>query len=345
MFQLSMVYMLLSFITVSSNHISESVTNKLYDFNNFENGGDWHHFDNFKERFNKHYDSLNELEYRFNIFRHNLKEIIRHNLDHTQNFTKGVNQFTDLTSEEFKGYIHSSVNRPIRGKCEQFEMSTNDLIRYELDWRDYGAVTSVKDQGQCGSCWAFSATGAMEGAHSISTKKLVSLSEQQLVDCSKQYGNHGCNGGLMDEAFLYAIDYGMCLEQEYEYTASNDDCNFQNCEPQVYITNCFDVTPSDQLEMKYAVSEGPVSVAIEADTAYFQSYSEGIITGTKCGTDLDHGVLVVGYGEENGILYWLVKNSWGTSWGDDGYIKIERSESTNDDGTCGIAMQPSLPSM
>ena len=184
----------------------------------------------------------------------------------------------------------------------------------------------------------------MEGAWSIRTGDLVSLSEQQLVDCSHKYGNLGCSGGLMDNAFLYAIDNGgMCSEGSYPYTATGGSC--QKCSTVTKFGGCKDVPSNNQAALKQAVAMGPVSIAIEADTKIFQSYSSGVITSSSCGTNLDHGVLIVGYGSENGIAYWLVKNSWSTSWGDAGYVKIQRTSSTNDAGICGIAMQPSFPSV
>jgi cathepsin L len=157
----------------------------------------------------------------------------------------------------------------------------------------------------------------------------------------------GCNGGQMDGAFKYAIDNGMCTEASYPYVSgvTKTGGNCQSCSAVDHFSSCSDVKPNDQISLKGAVAQQPVSIAIEADTKYFQSYSSGVLTSTSCGQNLDHGVLIVGYGTENGIKYWLVKNSWSTSWGDQGYVKIARSDSTNDKGICGIAMQPSFPTV
>jgi len=157
----------------------------------------------------------------------------------------------------------------------------------------------------------------------------------------------GCNGGQMDGAFKYAIDNGMCTESAYPYTSgvTKTAGTCHSCSAVDTFSSCSDVKANDQLSLKAAVAQQPVSIAIEADTAYFQSYSSGVLTSSACGTSLDHGVLIIGYGAENGQKYWLVKNSWSTSWGDQGYVKIARSDSTNDPGICGIAMTPSFPSV
>jgi len=301
----------------------------------------WKEFAVFQERFEKRYNSLEELETRFAIFRKNFIEILAHNSIPAQNFTMGVNQFTDLTATEFKEQYVSGLPKLEVGSygCKSFESDANGTP-VSIDWRSKGAVTSVKDQGQCGSCWTFSATGAVEGAWSIAKGQLIDLSEQQLVDCATgpTYGSHGCNGGQMEGAFKYIVSNGQCTLSTYPYKAVDGNC--QRCSAVVHISSCSDVKPNDQLSLKAAVAKQPVAIAIEADTRYFQSYSSGILTSSSCGTTLDHGVLIVGYGEENGQKYWLVKNSWSTTWGDKGYVKIARSESTNDAGICGIAMDP-----
>ena len=299
----------------------------------------WSGFQKFITRFDKSYSNLIEFEKKFEVFKENMEYIREHN-SHDHSYKLGVTPFADLTEDEFARFNGIRTGGPFSTGCDKFQSTSTD-VPSSYDWRDHNAVNPVKNQGQCGSCWSFSATGAMEGAWAISKGSLVSLSEQQLVDCSKSYGNHGCNGGLMDSAFQYAKDNGMCLETAYPYTAQGGDC--QKCEPVVTISGCVDVTKNNQVDLKEAVSRGPVSIAIEADTKAFQLYTGGVLTGDACGTNLDHGVLIVGYGDESGTEYWLVKNSWGPTWGDAGYIKIARSDSTNDKGVCGIAMQPSYP--
>ena len=305
---------------------------------------EWELFNGFIERFEKKYPTLEDFESRFSIFRSNVKTIISHNMDPQHNFTLGVNAFTDLSPQEFKEKYIGGFVGVTKSSCKAFT-STNAPAGETLDWTTKGGVTPVKNQGQCGSCWSFSATGAMEGAWFVHSGKLVSLSEEQLVECSKRYGNLACNGGMMDNAFQYAIDNGMCSEAAYPYTSGAGavgTCK-TTCQVVVTMSSCADVAPNNQVVLKTAVSMAPVSIAIEADTAVFQSYSGGVITSTKCGTTLDHGVLIAGYGVDNGIKYWLVKNSWGVDWGENGYVKIERSDSTDDKGICGIAMEASFP--
>jgi C1A family cysteine protease len=342
-----LVLLVSSFLSVFS---ADSNLRRRETVNSLLNDSDeWKQFNDFQERFSKRYETMEEMQTRFQIFRTNLRNIILHNLDRTQNFTMGVNQFTDLTPQEFKDQFVGGLKTQVGSYgCKSFTSSASGAPS-SIDWRQKGAVTSVKDQGQCGSCWTFSATAAVEGAWAISTGKLVDLSEQELVDCANglSYGSFGCNGGEMDGAFKFIIENGQCSLSSYPYTSgvTKTGGTCQKCSSVAHISSCSDVKSKDQISLKGAVAKQPVSVAIEADTRYFQSYSSGILTSTSCGTNLDHGVTIVSYGTENGIDYWNVKNSWGSSWGEGGYVRIARSSSTNDAGICGIALTPSFPTV
>jgi len=289
------MFKILCFITsIYVGVLSKSVLTEVDD--------EWTHFANFQEKYNKQYNQFDEMETRFGIFRSNLRDIINHNLDRTQNYTMGINQFTDLTPQEFKDQYVSGLKREVVSLgsygCNSYSSDASS-VPSSMDWRINGAVTSVKDQGQCGSCWTFSATGAVEGAWSIHSGKLVDLSEQELVDCATgiSYGSHGCNGGQMEGAFKFIIENSQCSLSSYPYTAQDGSC--QKCTAVAHISSCSDVKPNDQVSLKAASAQQPIAVAIEADTRYFQSYSDGILTSTSCGNNLDHGVLVVGYGSEN----------------------------------------------
>lgn len=315
---------------------------------------EWLEFLNFQKKHNKEYNSLEEFESRFEIFRTNLHKINSHNSQTTYNFTLSVNHFADLTPNEFKTIYVTGLLQSNRYGCNAFSSSDvnvkADDLPVSLDWRKKGAVTSVKDQGQCGSCWAFSSTAATEGAWAIATGNLLDLSEQELVDCASgfNYGSHGCSGGQMDGGFKFVIENGLCAALDYPYvsgtTKTEGTCQSKKCESAIKMSasSCSDVTPNDEVLLKFAVAQQPVAIAIEADTRYFQFYAGGILDSAECGTKLDHGVLIAGYGEENGKKYWLVKNSWSTSWGEEGYVKIARSDSRSNEGICGIAMQPSF---
>jgi len=316
-----------------------------------EDNDEWGQFISFYEKYRKRYETIEEVENRYQIFRHNLRNIILHNLDTNQNFTMAINQFTDLTPAEFKAYYASGYDKLQSFGCSSFTPSTRAVLPVVVDWINAGVVNSVRDQGKCGSCWAFATTANAESVWAIHSGKLYDLSEEYLVDCAGGFGyfNMGCNGGNPDSAFKYMINNGQCTDDSYPYTSgtgtSSETC--QKCTSAgVKFTSCYDVKANDQLALKYAVAAQPVVIAIEADTRYFQSYSSGILTdAVKCGTNLDHAVEIIGYGSENGIDYWKVRNSWGTSWGESGYVRIQRSSSTNDAGVCGIAAEPSFISV
>ncbi len=214
------------------------------------------------------------------------------------------------------------------------------LLPDSINWSEDNIVTPVKNQGNCGSCWTFSATGAMEGAYALYSGKLESFSEQQLLDCVKK--DFGCGGGEMVDAFEYVSKEPVCTEQEDPYKGKNEYC--KTCSSPVKFSGCKIVEENNQLALKEAVAMyGPISVGIQANQSIFRNYKGGIIQDRSCGSNIDHGVLVVGYGEDNGIKYWLVKNSWGEEWGENGYVRIMREDSRNAIGICGIASSVSFP--
>ena len=252
-----------------------------------------------------------------------------------------VNEFADMTFAEFHAKmtgLNAKDNSVLRAANTEGPHMNVKSLAGSLDWRQKGAVTPVKNQQQCGSCWAFSTTGSVEGAHAIKTGNLVSLSEQQLVDCSAAQGNQGCNGGLMDQGFQYIIsNKGITTEAAYPYTAQDGTCK-SGVSAAATLSSFVDVAQGSEADLMKAVNLGPVSIAIEADQQCFQFYSGGILSDSSCGMQLDHGVLVVGYGTENNVDYWIVKNSWGASWGESGYIRLIRGKNE-----CGIAQAASYP--
>ena len=342
-----MMFQLLFLFMLGSNALNLTIAQNL------RSDSEWSRFTQYQKDFKKNYASLDELEVRYHYFKNTLFTIANHNLDKTRTFQMGLNHFSDLSPEEFQmkylgGFKQSNMTSLSIGAaaCSKFTGTPGKMLPNAVDWTTLGKTTAVKDQGYCGSCWSFSAAEAIESAWAIKKGSLLTLSEQQLVDCSKKYGNMGCNGGLMDSAFHYVMDNGLCLESAYPYTSGQTTvagtCQ-TTCQTAVTISGCADTSPNNQITLKEAVSMGPVSIAIQADSKIFQSYTSGIITGTSCGQTLDHGVVITGYSSENSIMYWKVRNSWSASWGESGYVRIERSEKTNDAGTCGIAMQPSFP--
>uniref|UniRef100_K3WA09 Peptidase C1A papain C-terminal domain-containing protein n=1 Tax=Globisporangium ultimum (strain ATCC 200006 / CBS 805.95 / DAOM BR144) TaxID=431595 RepID=K3WA09_GLOUD len=274
-------------------------------------------------------------------------QFIRHHNEHSNtSFTLGHNEFSHLTFQEFaamkrgfampEGYLETRLKQASTMNSTSVDV---DAAPVSVDWVEKGGVTAVKNQGQCGSCWAFSTTGAVEGAAFVSGKKLPTLSEQELVDCDHN-GDHGCNGGLMDHALQWIQEQGgICSEEAYNYHGAVEQCH--KCKQVVQVTGFTDVTSNDETALKIAVSKQPVSVAIEADQREFQFYKSGVFD-KPCGQQLDHGVLAVGYGVEDDKKFWKIKNSWGTTWGENGYIRLARDFGPAA-GQCGIAMAPSYP--
>lgn len=305
-------------------------------------------FHAWKLKFGRTYSSPSEEARRKEIWLDNRRVVLVHNIMADQgikSYRLGMTYFADMENDEYRRLISQgclgAFNTSRRGSTFLRLTDLTDLPT-TVDWRDKGYVTDVKDQKQCGSCWAFSATGSLEGQNFRKTGKLVSLSEQQLVDCSGDYGNMGCGGGLMDNAFRYIqANGGIDTEDSYPYEAEDGDCRFNPATIGATCTGYVDVKEGDEDALQEAVATvGPVSVGIDAGHMSFQLYESGVYDEPDCSsTELDHGVLAVGYGTDGGKDYWLVKNSWGLSWGSKGYIMMSR----NKDNQCGIATAASYP--
>jgi len=311
--------------------------------------GEWK---DWKEAFEKVYETAEEELERMEIWLKNMAHIEAHNFEYAMGkhtYSLGMNHYGDMTSEEFvkihNGFLHQEhKKRGFQGGEPYLDhMNENIELPKEVDWRTEGLVTEVKDQGQCGSCWSFSATGALEGQMMKHFNKLPSLSEQNLVDCSRPEGNQGCNGGLMDAAFQYVKDVdGIDGEEFYPYEGRDDGpCRFDKSHREGDDSGFKMVPQGDEKALRHALAKvGPVSVAIDASNPSFQFYQDGVYYEPRCSPEnLDHGVLAVGYGEEDGQKFWLVKNSWSDQWGDGGYIKMARNKHNH----CGIASYAVYP--
>jgi len=296
-------------------------------------------------KYNLNFADGKEFIARLEIFSDNLRMIESHNADEKKTFTMGLNKFSHLTNDEWQKEMNFGAVPPkLRSNAKMHgEPSTLKDVPDSVDWVTAGAVTPVKNQGQCGSCWSFSTTGGLEGAYYIKNKNLVSFSEQELVSCDNT--NNGCNGGWMDTAFSWIkSNGGLPTEEDYPYVSGNGQVPAcQSSKTMVEGSACSsytDVQPGSVSALMSAVAQQPVSVAIQANQPAFQHYQSGVLT-SGCGQQLDHGVLATGYGTENGVDYWQVKNSWGEDWGDQGYILIERSSAN----LCGILNAASYPNM
>ncbi|XP_068738415.1 cathepsin S-like [Montipora capricornis] len=295
----------------------------------------------------KNYTSPAEHEQRKHIFKHNLRYIRSKNRQNLK-YKLAPNSFTDMTEEEVnmhRGLLHDKNEHkaPKQPEVLKFNHSVLSLglIPDDLDWRDYGAVTRVHSQGLCGSCWTFSAVGAVEGAHFLKTGNLVELSNQQLIDCSWPSGNHGCRGGFQDRTLKWVKRYGVAVKRDYgPYLAQEGFCHCgesENCTI-THITGFVRVTKNNSDSLKFALAtHGPIASSVNSDRKSFRFYSHGIYDDTECGKKTNHAILTVGYGTHNNISYWIIKNSWGKLWGDGGYIKIAMKSDR-----CGLTNGPLL---
>ena len=333
--------------------------NSINDSNFYKINKNRGEIDNFREseilfnywinQYNWKFTSLLEYIERLYQFHDNNVMIKNHNKQTNNTFILGHNQFSHLSNQEFRNLMLVPIknNNPnfitnLNYHCLTTNANNNNNNNNSIDWRTMGAITPVKNQGNCGSCWSFSTTGAMEGAYYLKTGNLTSFSEQQLVSCDKI--DQGCNGGEMNSAFNWIHNNsGICSDTSYPYLSgdgSSPTCH--KCKPinDTKVTSIVEVNQTED-SLKTALNKQPVAVAIEADSINFQFYKEGVLTG-HCGTNLDHGVLAVGYGTDINTDYWLVKNSWSDKWGDNGYIKLARGLNQTGD-QCGILLSASYP--
>lgn len=313
---------------------------------NLSLSGQW---EQWKTYHNKEYNSQEEEVHRRLVWEKNLRMVEIHNLEASlglHSFTMGLNHLSDMVAEE--------VNALLNGLLEEDE---EEIIRHSnltltpppgvplppsVDWREAGLVGPVRNQGACGSCWAFSATGAMEALMKKQTGKLVTLSPQNLLDCSKSYGNLGCNGGYRSRALSYIVDNkGIDSESSYPYECQEGECRYTVQGRAGFCSSYCSLPRGDEKALQYAVAKvGPISVGIDSKLASFHSYREGIYSDPQCSsTKTNHAVLIVGYGTDSGRDFWLVKNSWGAGWGEKGYVRMAR----NRNNQCGIANSPVYP--
>lgn len=292
----------------------------------------------FLAKYRKSYTSVNEYEFRKAIFEKSQKIIDEENAK-GQSFTLAMNQFGDWTDEEYRSILGYMRTRPhVKPANWGMEVPKSDET---IDWVAKGAVSAIKNQGSCGSCWTFSAVGALEGAHAIAGNgDIQQFAEQQLVDCSKN-GNYGCNGGEMYNAFAWYKTHGACFEESYKYTAKNQQCADSKCANDSKPISSYNLIEKNDPSIIHAeLKHAPHSLGVEAGNSIFRYYSSGVIKSDSCGHNLDHGVLLVGYDAERDA--WKIKNSWGTSYGEKGYVYVADNHKVSY-GYCGVNMEISRP--
>ena len=299
-----------------------------------------HRYRLFKEWMKEHrmMFGVGEIGLRFAIWNKAYDFAIEHNAKGLS-WTCGVNQFSHLTKEEFSA-LYLGYNWDPSKPRENVKILDEHDVSNDIDWRDKGAITPVRNQGKCGSCFAFAAASALESLYKIKKGKLYTLSVSQLLDCTSSYGNEGCNGGEVNYCFKYTRDKGIMQESDYPYVAKEETCKFDSSKVVFKNTGYINVRANDPNQLKSAVSRQPVTIAIQADESAFQQYKSGIIS-SNCGTKLNHAINIVGYSS----TYWIVRNSWGDSWGEQGYGRIAIGKQNNGRGVCGINMSPSYPTL
>ncbi|CAH8487673.1 unnamed protein product [Schistosoma curassoni] len=306
-----------------------------------------------KSLHHKNYSTHKEYNEHRENWLYNLHSMKQHNLMYDKGlvlYTIGLNQFSDLNWSHITTIYLTNLSQYLNKHKQKSQMllkqSLNETILKEIpdswDWRKVGAVSKVKIQGKCGACWAFSAAGALEGQLKNRTGTFVELSPQQLIDCSHSFGNHGCLGGDMNNAFRYVEKDGIQSEESYPYLTKEGKCQHIKSSSLTYSKSIIEIKLNDEEQLKYVLYEhGPVSAGINVEQQ-FMRYKNGIYQSQSCSsTEVNHAVLIVGYGEENGVQYWIIKNSWGTSWGEDGYVRIRR----NYNNMCGVATMASVPKL
>jgi len=301
-------------------------------------------FDSFSSSFSKTYSTQYEKDLRLAIFKANYRYVQEHNANGLS-YTLAVNEFADMTPEEF----HASrlgLDAPpnLWGGLLGTKLNTSGLAEApsSVDWTAVrGRVNAPKNQGHCGSCWAFSTVSTLESAWAIAGGPLLSLSEQQFLDCDTV--DHACKGGSPAYAYKFMEQTGICSESSYPYDAAKETCHTSSCKvgiPKGAITGYHSVAQDNEMALMQAVAQQPTFVAIQANQLPFQLYSSGVMSG-DCGFQLDHGVVAVGYGTDAGQQYWKIRNSWGAAWGESGYIRLQRGMGGH--GQCGILLMAAYP--
>lgn len=320
-------------------------------------------FSSFMYQYNKTYDSEEERYKRYSTFKENLRHIDKHNADPSNTYKMAMNRFMDLSREEFRlqrrgqPYDHSSILRRARTQppnnssfflSSSFYQSRQDYPK-NVDWADpkLKKVSEVKDQLYCGGCWAFAVADAVESRWAIKHKRnVIELSIQELIDCDHNGVNEGCVGGNLPEGYEYVVEKrGMCTRKDYHFTGYDQHCKNRHCSRRLGKIRDYGIVIRDnEVALREAVAQGPVAIAIEADADAMQFYDKGILTTRSCGTNVDHAVTIVGYGEDRGMKYWKIKNSWSSDWGEGGYMRLCRECGRNGKtGECGITVEAVFP--